>query len=151
MTRVATAPSKSNERWAVKGPRNLKDSNQLKVNNAGSSLRMRNSSSHRPINLRLGQLWHKTQNQDQGPLKDCSRSPYINLPATIITMRRASKITTTTIKIARTPSLGNNKSINLRTIRAGKRNLMTTPTRHTTTLRTLIPAIRITRVLKTTM
>ena len=151
MTGVVTAPSKSNERGAVKGPKNLKDSNPLKVNNAGSSLRMKNSPSQNRINPRLGQLWHKTPNQDQGLLKDRSRSPYTNLPAIIFTMRRASKITTTTIKIARTPSQGNTISINLRTITDGKRNPTTIPTRLTITLRILTPVIRITRALEMTM
>ena len=88
MARVDTAPSRSNELGAVKGPKNLKDSNPLKVNNAGSSLRMKNSPSQNRINPRLGQLWHKTPNQDQGLLKDRSKSPYTNLQATTITMRR---------------------------------------------------------------
>ena len=151
MARVVTAPSKSNVWEAVKGPKNLKDSNPLKVNNAGSSLRMKNSLSHNRINPRLGQLWHKTPNQDQDLLKDRRGSLYTNLPAIIITMRRASKITTTTIKIARIPSQGNTTSINLRTIAAGKRNPTTIPTRLTSTLRILTPAIHITRALEMTM
>jgi hypothetical protein len=54
-------------------------------------------------------------------------------------------------KTTRYPSQGNNKSINLRTIRAGTQSRTRTPNPPSTTLRTPTPFILITKTQETTM